>query len=102
VIWRGQSEIWQQSLLIAYFLQCNGLAIGPKPATDFIDGEFELDEDGYIVTVPGKAEISVPGLFACGEVQDKLCRHAITAVGSVFYFFGGTGVGRAYILALGD
>jgi thioredoxin reductase len=76
-----------------YFLQCNGLcfAIGHEYATDLIDGELELDEDGYIDTVPGKAEISVPGVFAWRDVQDTMWRHAITAAGSVFYVLGGQG-----------
>lgn len=57
-------------------------AIGHDPATKFLDGQLELDADGYIVTKPGAAETSVAGVFACGDVQDKKWRQAITAAGS--------------------
>ena len=66
------------------FWQCNGLffAIGHKPATDFLEGQLDLDEDGYIVTKPGHTTTNVVGVYACGDVQDKLWRQAITAAGS--------------------
>lgn len=57
-------------------------AIGHEPATKFLDGQLELDEDGYIKTVPGGTATSIEGVFAAGDVQDKKWRQAITAAGS--------------------
>jgi len=65
-------------------LECNGLffAIGHEPATKFLDGQVELEEDGYIKTVPGTTQTNIPGVFAAGDVQDKKWRQAITAAGT--------------------
>jgi thioredoxin reductase (NADPH) len=62
----------------------NGLfyAIGHKPNTDFLNGQLELDDQGYIVTKPGTAQTSIEGVFAAGDVQDKKYRQAITSAGS--------------------
>jgi thioredoxin reductase (NADPH) len=57
-------------------------AIGHKPSSDFAKNLVNLDEDGYIITVPGTTKTNIEGIFACGDVQDKKYRQAITAAGS--------------------
>ena len=58
------------------------VAIGHKPATELFEGKLKLDSDGYLEVETGSTRTSIPGVFACGDVMDKIYRQAVTAAGT--------------------
>ena len=64
-------------------LKLDGLfiAIGHDPATQLFKDQLKMDKEGYLVTKPDSTETNIPGVFAAGDVKDKIFRQAVTAAG---------------------
>jgi thioredoxin reductase (NADPH) len=70
----GQEEVYDTDGIF--------VAVGHHPNTGFLGGQLQTDEQGYLIVNPGTADTNIPGIFACGDVQDNKYRQAITSAGS--------------------
>ena len=77
-------EIWDVKSSESSFFECSGvfMAIGHVPNTKIFNDSIELDDNGYIKTMPGSTRTNIQGVFACGDVQDNTYKQAVTAAGT--------------------
>ena len=73
----NQTKEVQQIDVTGFFV-----AIGHKPNTELFEGKLDMDETGYLITKADSTATNIPGVFACGDVQDHVYRQAITAAGT--------------------
>jgi thioredoxin reductase (NADPH) len=73
----NQTQALNEIPVSAFFV-----AIGHQPNSDIFKGWLDMDDAGYIKTIPGSSKTNIPGVFASGDVQDKIYRQAVTAAGS--------------------
>ncbi len=57
------------------------IVIGHDPATQLFKDQLNIDKEGYLITKPDSTETNIPGVFAAGDVKDKIFRQAVTAAG---------------------
>lgn len=79
-LWKNKGEAGEETVKIdidGFFL-----AIGHTPNSDVFKDFLDTDEVGYVLTVPGTSKTNVPGIFACGDLQDNTYRQAVTAAGT--------------------
>lgn len=75
---KNNKTVVQQDIQVSAFF----VAIGHQPNSDIFKNYLDMDEAGYIKTIPGTSKTNIDGVFAAGDVQDKIYRQAVTAAGS--------------------